>query len=109
MAMDDKGFERRKETRYPVEANVTVRKKGGETIQAKAVDISSSGMRLRLGGGCPLGLDEEVTVEVQLPDGADRPFSSWGLGRVAHIDSNGAGIQLYGGQFNPISSRESEN
>jgi c-di-GMP-binding flagellar brake protein YcgR len=100
--MKHNSSERRKEPRYPVEANVIVQKKNGERIRATAVDISSSGIRLRLGQPCPLDQDEEVTLEVELPEHPDKPFSSWGLGRVVYRNDGGIGIQLYGGHFDPM-------
>ncbi len=100
--MEEKSRERRKETRYPVQAKAIVQKKNGETILATAVNVSSSGMLLRFDQPCPLCLDEEVTVDVELREKRDQPFSAWGFGRVAHIDANGAGIQLHGGQFDPL-------
>jgi PilZ domain len=101
--------ERRKELRYPVEAKVLVQKANGETLHARAVDISSSGMRLLWpNGSCLLTHGEEVTVDVEFPEGSDKPFSAWGLGRVAHIDSLGAGIQLFGGQFDPLSQEDGQ-
>ncbi len=95
--------ERRKELRYPVEAKVLVRRANGETLQATATNISSSGMRLLCPtGSCGLTPGEEVTVDVELPECPDKPFSAWGFGRVAHIDGGSAGIQLFGGQFDPL-------
>lgn len=95
----DYGGDRRKETRYPLEAKVTVRNKNGDAIHATALDISSSGMRLRFGQPCALARGEEITVEVELPEYPDKSFSAWGVGRIAYIDERGAGIQLLGGQF----------
>jgi hypothetical protein len=106
---DTQGMERRKEARYPVEANVIVRKKGGEAIAATAVDISSSGMRLRPCQSCPLDLDDEVSVEIELPEFPDKPFSSWGLGRIAYKNERGIGIQLFGGRFDPFPGSGSED
>ncbi len=103
MKTNDPSPERRKEARYPVEANVLIRKSNGETLHATAVDISSSGMRLLCPNrSCALTPGEEVTVDVELPERPDKPFSVWGIGRVAHIDGGGAGIQLYGGHFDPL-------
>jgi c-di-GMP-binding flagellar brake protein YcgR len=101
MAMQQKWAERRREVRYPVEAPVTVRRNNGESMDAIAVDISSSGMRLRLGERCPLQIGEEITIEIQILNQPDQSFFSWGVGRVAHIDGGDAGIQLSGGQFDP--------
>jgi PilZ domain len=91
--------ERRKEMRYPLRANVIVRTPGGEAMQATASDISSSGMKLHFAGPCPLARDQEITVEVELSEHPDKSFSSWGVGRIAYVDRDGAGIQLAGGQF----------
>ena len=101
MAVEHKGAERRKAIRYPVAAEAAVITKDGHTILATAVDISSAGMRLRFGGPCLLAFHQEITVEVQLPGDPDKLFSSWGLGRVAYINGNEAGIQLRGGKFDP--------
>ncbi len=104
MAGEHKSAERRKEMRYPVEARVIVRKKSGEAIAADAVDISSSGMRLRPCQSCPLDLGDEVMVDIELPQSPDQPFSSWGLGKIAYKNARGIGIQLFGGCFDPLSS-----
>jgi hypothetical protein len=102
-------LERRKETRYPVEAKVLVRKTNGETVHATAMNISSSGMRLLCPNGSgSLTPGEEVTIEVELPERTGQAFSAWGFGRVAHIDAGGAGIQLYGGHFDPPPPGETE-
>jgi hypothetical protein len=95
--------ERRRETRYPIESMVVIRRQSGETIDARAVNISASGMRVYVQQQpCPLVLGEELTIEVELTGLPDKPFSAWGLGRVAYLDSGGAGIQLYGGHFDPL-------
>ena len=99
MAANFQDGDRRKEVRYPVQAQVIVRTKDGAAVHATALDISSSGMRLRFAGLCPLARGEEITVEVELPEWPDKSFSAWGVGRIAYVDGNGAGIQLLGGQF----------
>jgi hypothetical protein len=99
MATEFQGNDRRKEVRYPLEAQVIVRAAGGRAIHATAVDISSSGMRLRFPEPCALVEGEEITVEVELPEHPDKSFSAWGVGRIAYIDAQGAGIQLLGGEF----------
>ncbi len=81
-----------------------VRKNDGEAIHAMAVDISSSGMRLKLDGPCRLNRDDQVTVQVELLDQPDQAFSAWGLGRVSYLGDGVAGIQLFGGEFDPESA-----
>jgi len=103
-------LERRKEARYPAKAKVLVRKVNGETVHATAVEISSSGMRLLcLDPSCPLASGEEVTVDVELPERPDKPFSAWGSGKVAYIDGGGTGIQLCGGHFDPLPPGQPED
>jgi PilZ domain len=103
MATEKRPPERRREGRFPVKAAVIVRKASGETVRATAVDISSSGMRLCLEKGTVLVVGEQVTVDVELPELPHKPWSAWGFGRVAYVDATGAGIQLFGGQFDPLS------
>ena len=97
----DPAVDRRRAIRYPVEARVILKRRSGECVHAIATDISSSGMRLRFDAPCDLKYDDEVVVEVELPECPDRAFSSWGLGRVAHLGNGTAGIQLFGGEFGP--------
>lgn len=105
MQMEDSSPERRKEVRYPVEAKVVIRRESGETVRGMATNISSSGMRLCLEEGWQLGLHENVAVEIELPEHTERRFSSWGLGRIAYLDDNCAGIQLFGGEFERVPPR----
>ena len=91
--------ERRKETRYPIEANALIHKNCGEAILATATNVSSAGMLLHIEQPANLNLDEQVTVDVKLIGYPNQPFSSWGAARVAHIDDGYFGIQLLGGLF----------
>lgn len=100
----DRSADRRREERFPLVAKVIVRTKSGDAIHATAVNISGSGMKLELEAPSTLAIDDEVTVEVELPGRPEKPFSVWGLGRIAYVDDAGAGIQLYGGQFDPLPS-----
>lgn len=103
--MEQPSVERRREPRYPIQARVMVKKNNGQMIPATAINISSSGMRLHIEQQpCPLDQDEDVMIEVELPEFPDKPFSSWGVGRVAYIGAGGAGIQLHAGHFHPLPS-----
>jgi len=82
-----------------METTVVVRKESGETIPARAVNISSSGMLVRLEGPLPFHVGETVTVEVQLSSHSDRPFSSWGIGQVVRLDGRRSAIHLRAGSF----------
>jgi hypothetical protein len=91
--------ERRKEARYPIEAAAIVHTSRGQSIPANATNISSFGMCLQMELPSKLTVDDEVTVEIKLPDDPGKPFSSWGVARVARVDGSYFGIQLYGGTF----------
>jgi hypothetical protein len=97
--MNQEAQDRRKETRYPIQAGAIVHTGSGKTISATATNISSFGMLLRIEQPSSLTLDEQVTVEIELPDHPDKPFSAWGVARVARIDGAYFGIQLAGGTF----------
>jgi hypothetical protein len=97
--MNQEAQDRRKETRYPIQAGAIIHTSGGTAIPATATNISSFGMLLRIDRPSTLSLDEQVTVEIELPDDPGKPFSSWGVARVAHIDGAYFGIQLSGGTF----------
>ena len=85
--------------RYPLRAQVLLRRENGESVYATAIDISSSGMRLQIEGPASLELNEVVTVELELLDQPEKPFSSWGIGRIAHLDSDLMGVELSAGRF----------
>jgi hypothetical protein len=97
--MDHEPGDRRKETRFPIQADAIVHTSSGKTIPATATNISSFGMLLHIEAPSILILDEQVTVEIELPDEPDKPFSSWGVARVARVDGDHFGVQLYGGTF----------
>lgn len=97
MEYEDK--ERRKSPRYPIEARVILYRQQGEPISANAVDMSSSGMLVRVDRSMPFSVGDEVTVEVDLPPGFDEPLSRWGIGTVVRLDGEHSAIHLRAGSF----------
>ena len=91
--------DRRKEMRYPIHAGAIVHTSSGKTIPATATNISSFGMLLRIDPPSTLTIDDQVTVEIELPDDPGKPFSAWGVARVARIDGAYFGVQLCAGTF----------
>lgn len=91
--------DRRNEARFPIQAGAIVHTSSGKAIPATATNISSFGMLLHIEQPSTLALDEQVTVDIELPDDPGKPFSSWGVARVARIDGAHFGVQLYGGTF----------
>jgi len=97
--MESKPGERRKEARYPIEAEVLVHTASGQSIPANATNISSFGMLLHIQLPSALAVNDEVTVEIRLPEDVGKAFSAWGVARIAHINGSQVGVQLFGGTF----------
>jgi len=91
--------ERRRAVRYPIEAQVIIQTKSGQSLTAKAVNISSSGMLLQLSQPFPMNLGDEVTVQVDLPNEPDKALASWGLGTVVRLDGLHSAVHLSAGHF----------
>jgi hypothetical protein len=91
--------ERRAEMRWPIEAKAIVHKNNGESISAVGANISGAGMLLHVEQVSKFSVGEEVTVEVELKDNPDRPFSAWGLARIVSIDGGHFGLRLCAGIF----------
>jgi c-di-GMP-binding flagellar brake protein YcgR len=106
--MESTPEDRRRAPRFPIEARVTVEKASGESFSAAAVNISSSGMLLRMEPPFPLELDDEVTVEIELPDDPEKAFSAWGLGKVVRMDRESSAIELSAGEFYSAESGRTE-
>jgi PilZ domain-containing protein len=97
--MESRNMERRKAQRYAIRTKVVIRREHGEPISAVATDISSSGMLVHPDPPAPFHLGEAVTVEVELPEDSDQPFSPWGIGRIVRLDGEKSAIQLSAGCF----------
>jgi len=95
----NKPEERRRAIRYPIEAQVKIHTTCGQCLSATAVNISSSGMLLQMLQPFPFNLGDQVTVEVDLPDHADKALSAWGLATVVRLDGLRSAVQLSGGHF----------
>jgi c-di-GMP-binding flagellar brake protein YcgR len=99
--MEHEPNERRLEARYPIEAKVIVHRNSGESISATATNISGGGMLLHVEQPSGLRIGDPVTVDVELPDDPDKPFASWGIGKVVRLTGGHFGIQLKAGTFGP--------
>jgi c-di-GMP-binding flagellar brake protein YcgR len=97
--MEAMNMERRKAQRYAIHTKVMIHREHGEPISAVATDISSAGMLVHPDQPAPFRLGETVTVEVELPDDSDQPFSPWGVGRIVRLDGEHSAIQLSAGCF----------
>ncbi len=102
--MQDLPDERRRAPRYGMEARVTIHKASGEIVSATSVNISSSGVLLKVSpDGFKIG--EEVTIELDLPNEPEKALAVWGVGRVVRVDSEGSAIQLDAGSFHNLQIR----
>ena len=98
--MQNQGPDRRREPRYYVGAPAVLRRPGGvETYSAVALNASSGGILLQLTGTQPFQVGDEVMCELALPDSAEQPLASWGIGRVIRVDNGQAAIELDAGTF----------
>ena len=87
--------DRRRETRYPIEAEATVElRREKDTIPATTVDLSESGVFLRFKAPVQLAVGDEVTCEFKVRHGPDKALPYWGTGTVARVEGLGAGVVL---------------
>jgi hypothetical protein len=91
--------ERRQAERYRINANVTVRHGHGERIAGVVVDISSSGVAVRLDRPYPFQVGDTLTVEVEFSGHADKPIPHWGVARVVRLDGDRIAMQLAAASF----------
>ncbi len=100
--MEYRGAEKRKEPRYPIAAEATIRPiDGGEGAPARTVNLSGAGVLLRFERPLGLRVGQQVICEVTLPDAPGKPLPSWGLGTVVRVDDSCAAIELQAGSFDP--------
>ncbi len=82
--MDSQGPENRREERFPLEATAFIERETGERVPASTVNVSGSGVLVRLEAESQVRLGEFVTCGVNLYE--KKPPQSWGTGRVVRID-----------------------
>lgn len=100
--------EKRRAQRYSLEARVSILKGNGEILSATGINISSSGMSLKVGPVLALSVGEQVTVEVEIPGHHDQPWSAWGLATVLRVEDLQVAIQLTAGSFHPLPGESGE-
>jgi len=96
--------EKRRATRYPIEAPVAVRKRNGEVVRATSVNVSASGILLHVEHPARFHLGEEVSIQFDSEHDADKPLSTWGVGRVVRVDQVRSAVQLDAGTFHHLPS-----
>ncbi len=96
--------ERRQAERYRIDAKVIVRHGRGERIPGVVVDISSSGLAVRLGRPYPFKVGDMLTVEVEFSGHGEKPIPHWGVARVVRLDGDRIAMSLAAASFaDPVS------
>jgi len=88
------GDNRRREQRYPVDADAIVERGNGEQIQASTVNLSGSGVLLETAEGATLAVGEQVECGIKLYEG--KPPQSWGHGKVIRVENSRVAIEFKG-------------
>jgi Tfp pilus assembly protein PilZ len=92
--MEDTRQNRRREQRFEIGGQAVLRAEtGGESYAATVLNVSGGGLFLRLDSH-PFQVGDEVVCEIKLPERAEQPFASWGMGRVVRMDPTGVAIEL---------------
>ena len=100
--MDPSGqnSDRRREPRFSIGAQAILRlSDSDETYPALTVNISSSGLLLKLMGACPFEVGDHVVCEVALPNSPNEALATWGVGHVVRVDETRTAIELRSGIF----------
>jgi PilZ domain len=97
--------EKRKEIRYPIEAEAKVELvKGGQALWATTENLSESGALLHFEEPTQLAVGDEVNCEFTTRRSPDKPLPCWGMGRVVRVDASRAGVELSAAGFDPTES-----
>jgi len=101
--MTSNGRERRREARHPIEASATIQLyRNGEAVDGTTIDVSSSGLRLKVMDHSRLRVGDEVICEVVPPQDEGKGKGVWKTGRLVRINQNEVAIQLSSGALDPI-------
>lgn len=95
-------MERRKEPRFGVGGRCVLKNaEGDQNYDAKIVNISTGGLLLETLVPHPFKVGDEVSCRIAVPEDAERPFASWGLGRVVRVDERKTAVELMAATFTP--------
>ncbi len=98
--MEYSGPDRRRETRYPITAEVVIEREATrQTISAKSRDISGGGILLLLDKSLGLKVGEKLVCEVRLPRESSQMLPEWGIGTVVRVDNEGAAVEFRAASF----------
>jgi hypothetical protein len=91
---DQNDANRRREQRFPVDAEAILERGNGEQIQASTVNVSGSGVLLQTPENLTLAVGEQVQCGIKLYEG--KPPQSWGHGKVIRVENSRVAIEFKG-------------
>ncbi len=98
--MKTKFDERRKERRFPIQTNASIRvSKGTESASGTTINVSAGGAQVYLKTPLNLNVGDQVICQLDLPVDIEEPLSSWAIAHVVRIEGNQIAIQMEGGEF----------
>ncbi len=96
---------KRRELRFLVEAGATVEvSKNGQTVHAKTVNMSPSGVLLNFEEPVQLAVGDQVICEFKVAHEADSPLPYWGVGDVVRVGNSSVAVLLKAGGYSPLKS-----
>jgi len=96
--MEPDAAERRRDPRFPVNAEAAVElPKSHEVVSATAINLSESRALLRFGGPVELAVGDDLVCDFKVGHGPDVALPYWGVGRVVRVDGCSAAIDLSAG------------
>jgi hypothetical protein len=90
----ERGMERRRERRYDAGAHATLSTAAGITHEGTLVNISGSGVLLRIDEPADIVVGDHVTCEIGPVHIDEEAFPDWGAGRVAWLKGDFVGVEL---------------
>lgn len=101
--METDTTERRREPRFPVDAEAVVGLPNShEFVSATATNLSGAGALLRFAKPVQLAVGDWVVCDFKIRDDPDVPLPYWGAGRVVRADGWSAAIELSAGGLHPL-------
>ena len=101
--MKQNGKERRKEGRHQIETDATIQLyRNGVAMDGTTIDVSSSGLRLRVMTYGQLRVGDQVICEVIPPPESEKEKGVWHKGKLVRVGEREVAVELPSGALDPI-------
>jgi len=100
--METNRIEKRRAPRFPIPVPAIVRDASGQTARATVVNISSSGILVKVEEPLAFAPADEVMIEVDLPDDPEKPLPAWGIAKVVRVEGSRIAVELTSAGFHPL-------